>query len=113
MMPSKVRSILTRYGLNEEAYRNEARKVRETHWELPYVCWIYCQVAACVYNEQRMTFSKCSAWSNCRIVSHQRSNCGCWSGRQRCVKAGEMLDTYEQARRKKGGPVKQRQVVKS
>ena len=71
------------------------------------------KVAACVYNEQRMTFSKCSAWSNCRIVSHQRSSCGCWSGSQRCVKAGKMLDTYEQARRKKGGPVKQRQVVKS
>ena len=64
------------------------------------------KVAACVYNEQRMTFSKCSAWSNCRIVSHQRSSCGFWSGSQRCVKAGEMLDTYEQARRKKGGPVK-------
>ena len=50
------------------------------------------KVAACVYNEQRMTFSKCSAWSNCRIVSHQRSSCGCWSGSQRCVKAGEMVE---------------------
>ena len=29
-----------------------------------------------------------------------------------CVKAGEMLDTYEQARRKEGGPMKQRQGVK-
>ena len=29
-----------------------------------------------------------------------------------CVKAGEMLDTYEQARRKEGGAVKQRQGVK-
>ena len=31
----------------------------------------------------------------------------------RCMKAGEMLDTYEQARRKEGGLAKQRQGVKA
>ena len=109
-------AILMRYDLNEEAYRNcfrtAVRKVGETHREFSVRLMDLLSKWLREYktvDDIQQEFGM-EQLLNCltpekRLWLLERKPKG-------CVKAGEMLDTYEQARRKEGGPVKQRQGVK-
>ncbi|KAL5516832.1 hypothetical protein EMCRGX_G002255 [Ephydatia muelleri] len=109
-------AILMRYDLNEEAYRNCFRtavpKVGETHREFSVRLMDLLSKWLREYktvDDIQQEFGM-EQLLNCltpekRLWLLERKPKG-------CVKAGEMLDTYEQARRKEGGPVKQRQGVK-
>lgn len=106
-------AILMRYDLNEEAYRNyfrkAARKVGETYREF---CVRLMDLLAKWLREYKTVEDIQQEFGIEQLVNSLMMEKRLWLLERKpkgCVKAGELLDTYEQARRKEGVPVKQRQ----
>ena len=109
-------AILMRYDLNEEAYwncfRTAVRKVGETHLE--FSVWLMDQLSKWL-REYKTVDDIQQEFSIEQLLNCLTPEKRLWLLERKpkgCVKAGEMLDTYKQARHKEGGPVKQRQGVK-
>ena len=106
-------AILMRYDLNEEAYRNyfrkAARKVGETYREF---CVRLMDLLSKWLREYKTVEDIQQEFGIEQLVNSLTMEKRLWLLERKpkgCVKAGELLDTYEQARRKEGVPVKQRQ----